>query len=572
MAIKPETLYSGQINAGDANYPYGSARNVAVPGDGLGTPLDNAWLNDIWGLTQALLNRAGVVPSGNADTILLSQYMESLLKITNRFDNDRISLDDLTGTNDQIVMNHILVESGSQALDWSTVIGGSSLKVLNIMFGIIRNLTGVPFTILGPVDNFNLMSTYIESANKHGLIFGTNILADQDNFSSLNLFGNAIKNIVGTSGATTGMVVYGVLHGIIGNAIDNIVGFSGNDATGIFMRARHSVVALNRISNIIEGAGSEAYGIRIIGDGRTGAVNTQGFASMALGNTINMDDSGYGIQLDNDDLMAVNNIIESPEVAGIIHEASSVDRVASINNNIFSFTKPAGSIGISANINGHAENISGNTIDDFETGISVLSSLGKNVVGIKDNLINDCDNPIVIAPVGPMSEVLISNNVIKGSGTDAISLEGQVDNLIVKNNVIDGYTKFINWVEADAPSNYRIIQDNIKAQSVDNVFTEILLLPLAEECAITVRVRILALQTNGINRAYYDKEHTYTRRTAGGISNIGSIQNNTLRESDSSWDTDIFHSGNDFGIRVKGAVGHNVDWNIQIDLNAMQIV
>ena len=84
MAIRPETRYPGKINAGDANYPQGSARDVIVPGDGTGTPLKAGWLNDLWGLLQKMLVVGGISPSGNPDTILASDYMDALNLIYQR--------------------------------------------------------------------------------------------------------------------------------------------------------------------------------------------------------------------------------------------------------------------------------------------------------------------------------------------------------------------------------------------------------------------------------------------------------------------------------------------------------
>lgn len=80
MANNPSTLpgYNGQILAPDANYPYGSARNDVSPGDLSGTPRVAAEINDIMGFQQALLNAAGIVPSGSPDTVLVSQYLDAL--------------------------------------------------------------------------------------------------------------------------------------------------------------------------------------------------------------------------------------------------------------------------------------------------------------------------------------------------------------------------------------------------------------------------------------------------------------------------------------------------------------
>jgi len=82
MAIRPDTTYPGKINAADANYSYGSARNITAPGDGTGTPLEQAWLNELFGMQQALLKGAGIVPSGAVETQLASQYAQAIAELT----------------------------------------------------------------------------------------------------------------------------------------------------------------------------------------------------------------------------------------------------------------------------------------------------------------------------------------------------------------------------------------------------------------------------------------------------------------------------------------------------------
>lgn len=81
MATILENLYPGKVNPSDANYPQGSARNITVPGDGTGTPLDQAWLNDFLGFFQAVLAGASITPSGSPDTAVASQYLDGLKTI-----------------------------------------------------------------------------------------------------------------------------------------------------------------------------------------------------------------------------------------------------------------------------------------------------------------------------------------------------------------------------------------------------------------------------------------------------------------------------------------------------------
>lgn len=82
MAIKPEDEFVGKINAGDANYPQGFARDINSSGDGTGTPWKASLLNDIWGFLQKLLDNAGITPSGSPDTVIASQYIEGLNFLT----------------------------------------------------------------------------------------------------------------------------------------------------------------------------------------------------------------------------------------------------------------------------------------------------------------------------------------------------------------------------------------------------------------------------------------------------------------------------------------------------------
>ncbi len=75
MALIPVLAYPGQTLPVSSGYPYGAARNVAVAGDGTGTPLEAQWVNDVWGFLQALLQGGVVVPSTVPDTAVASDYL-----------------------------------------------------------------------------------------------------------------------------------------------------------------------------------------------------------------------------------------------------------------------------------------------------------------------------------------------------------------------------------------------------------------------------------------------------------------------------------------------------------------
>lgn len=83
MAIRLVDVYSlEQVNPGDASYPGGSGKNETTPEEGDGTPFDEIWFNDIQGLLQALLDRAGIVANGNPDTVLNSQYVDAIQAVS----------------------------------------------------------------------------------------------------------------------------------------------------------------------------------------------------------------------------------------------------------------------------------------------------------------------------------------------------------------------------------------------------------------------------------------------------------------------------------------------------------
>ena len=83
MALNPNTnpTMAGRTTAPDANYPYASSKDETGPGVGDGTPYFKARADDIFGFQQALLTLSSIVPSGNADTIVASQYAQSLVEL-----------------------------------------------------------------------------------------------------------------------------------------------------------------------------------------------------------------------------------------------------------------------------------------------------------------------------------------------------------------------------------------------------------------------------------------------------------------------------------------------------------
>lgn len=78
MGLNPYSRYPSNTAAPTAGYPYGSARNVTVTGDGTGTPWEEDIINDILGFQQQLLDAAGITPSGNPDEVGTSDYFDAM--------------------------------------------------------------------------------------------------------------------------------------------------------------------------------------------------------------------------------------------------------------------------------------------------------------------------------------------------------------------------------------------------------------------------------------------------------------------------------------------------------------
>lgn len=84
MALDYRTEYPGQVRTDDSGYPYGKPRNLAVEGDGTGTPWEERLVQDDFGFKQALLVEGRQTPSGNPDTAATSQYLTGLKAIVDR--------------------------------------------------------------------------------------------------------------------------------------------------------------------------------------------------------------------------------------------------------------------------------------------------------------------------------------------------------------------------------------------------------------------------------------------------------------------------------------------------------
>lgn len=84
MALNLNDRYPTRTTPPDSDYPYGSAKDETAEGADDGTPYEKPRADDIFGFQQALLEMAGIVPSGDAETAKNSQYLQALTELVSR--------------------------------------------------------------------------------------------------------------------------------------------------------------------------------------------------------------------------------------------------------------------------------------------------------------------------------------------------------------------------------------------------------------------------------------------------------------------------------------------------------
>lgn len=199
MALDYRVTYPSQVLTDDLlNYPFGKPRNLSVPGDGTGTPLEAQWLRDVWGLLQAILVDAGVTPSGNPDTAQVSQYLDSL---------KTIFIDGRNGGTYAI--------SGGLTLQSSLIVDGGASGAL------FKTGTNSSVELRGFVDIYNQLDVRSSATL---LVDGTALLNGTISFGSTPVFNLGLNVAVGLALFQDGISVQdGALLGggaIVGGDID----------------------------------------------------------------------------------------------------------------------------------------------------------------------------------------------------------------------------------------------------------------------------------------------------------------------------------------------------------------
>lgn len=151
MAIHPENQYPGKIAPSTSSYPYGEARNITTPGDGTGTPWEQALINDLFGFQQALLTESGLTPSGSPDTATASQYLAAIKTLTRtRVDfTTRIqtnTLPDVRIYQSDFYDQNKVPDSGATWVFTGNTVGGSA-GTLDAVNGLVYDANGKEYAL-----------------------------------------------------------------------------------------------------------------------------------------------------------------------------------------------------------------------------------------------------------------------------------------------------------------------------------------------------------------------------------------------------------------------------------------
>ena len=130
MANDPNVNWPTQTNPPTPAYPRGSSKSVVVPGDDTGTPFDEQFVNDDFGLKQGILLRSGINPSGIPDTAEVSQYINGLSKMCGRASTTTVALATLDCTNAEFVVvnGYAAIGDGGHAVWYSDGVPANPAK------------------------------------------------------------------------------------------------------------------------------------------------------------------------------------------------------------------------------------------------------------------------------------------------------------------------------------------------------------------------------------------------------------------------------------------------------------
>ncbi len=424
MSLSINTQYPTQSAAPDADYPFGSARNITVPSDGTGTPLEEAWFNDYVGFFSSLLNEVGETPSGNPDTVLVPQYLNALRKGRALVDARAFGATGDGATNDTVALQ--------AAIDYvNGLSGGGCVAIISGVY--VTDLLTLPSN----VHLFGAGGTLELSDNADTSLLQIPVGSDRITIEGLTLDGNSANNV----GTPAGI---GLIHLLSTNVAPTtnvtIRSCTINDAYDNAVTLEDGVEHFNFLFNTIDGSvvGHGVFAgafspadvlidVRIIGNRITGcdgsAIRADGevLGFIITGNFLDGTGSGGSDTLlrvrvggASRQLVVTGNTIQNAGLHAVL--LGALDLIFS-NNNVINWGAGTGLL-INTGGLGIVENavVSGNTfIGDGVTvdGMAMTEIANISVVG---NSVDDCISGIEVGA----SRASIQGNTVRDHTSQGI--------------------------------------------------------------------------------------------------------------------------------------------------------
>lgn len=467
MALKIFEKFDPRANPVDGNYPTGSIKNESIPGANDGTPLDAEWGNDEQGFTDALLNDAGILHSGNADTVVASDRLNALKISSNKAAQTPVTLSSAVN-DDKLKLNMVRIISDRSFGEFDVILAGTTPHVdLPNTYNIIQ-CVGAPTLALAlrlngvadvkkfgatSGDSVGAIQAAVDKLGVSGVLLLLNI--DTQVSGRIDIFNKSKFIVIGQAGSITQT-----------SNLTRIFNFFESDHVGIFGEgfiANGVGTDFNPLLRTTDAEGVrftscndfKCEGMHLKNFGSAGVRWFESFDGMIEKNIVQgtgldhsnispLDNNQYGLDMYlgvSERITMQNNTIFSVAQGIKTHENTNVKI---LNNIIYSVI---GQHGIYASCKNYLT-ISGNQIRDIEANAIKVQiddiNLAVDIEGVEisGNILSDVGNVgievVSLAGhlgVGIFEDVLITDNTIVRCGNAPIFTRTIKDLLCIDNNL-----------------------------------------------------------------------------------------------------------------------------------------
>lgn len=265
-----------------------------------------------------------------------------------------------------------------------------------------------------------------------------------------------------------------------------------------------------------------------------------------------------------------NASTENVSIGGAVsNKASQSGTILTIDSTGISRIELTSSVASSDNapigiIHVHSTNVSGNNgvFANFQwrlDGVSAANRGGKMLFRTKIDGGATTGDHLVINNTG---KVTINGSALVGADFDVLSEDSlsSVSSLLI--DVSDASSNFTPLTKFDG----RIFRESAEIQTTDATVTILNTFTLEDENVYHVKVKATAVESDGSNRASYERIVTVYRTGAGSATIQGAISTVHEVESDAAWDLTFNVNGNNLRVIITGVAATTIEWGCQLEI------